>query len=133
MAEPAVTRAKDASGDTAMSGRVLLVETHPPAQPPPKQKLSYAGGIFDLSHDLRQALQIARAGLHQLIIVGPQIEFLKLEVVGAATSGPPVKLQSLLSKLSPVYETQDAKQFLPRLVEAAASATGSQQVFSLLC
>jgi signal transduction histidine kinase len=129
MAEPAVSRAKAASGDTEKFGRVLLVETHPPAN----QRLGSEGAIFDLSHDLRQALQIARAGLHQLIIAGPQIESLTLDGVGAATSGPPVKLRSLLSKLPPLYQVQDDKQLLARLVETAASATGSQQVFALLC
>ena len=133
MAEPAVSRAKAASRDIEKSGRILLVETSPPAQPPRNQRLSSAYAVFDLSPDLQQAFQIARAGLHELIIAGPPIEPSRLEGVGAALSGPPVKLQSLLSKLSPVYQAQDARQLLRRLVEAGASATGSQQVFTLLC
>src|SRR5579864_4962291 len=133
MAEPAASRAKAASDGTDMSGHVFLVETRPSAPSRSTQRLRHKSLTFDIGRDLRQACQIVRAGLHQLLIAGPRLDALRLDGVGAAIGGSSVELHSLLSKLHPLYQAQDAKHLIARLVETAASIAGPQQIFALLC
>jgi signal transduction histidine kinase len=120
-------------GDTEIFGRILLVETEPSALRPPNQTRSSGSLGFDIGHDLRQACQIMKAGLHQLVIAGPRLDALSLDGVGAVIGGSALQLDSLFSKLPALYQAQDAKQLLVRVVETAANALGQQQIFALLC
>lgn len=132
MAESALSRAS-VSGDTEMSGYIFLVETHPSAQSPSNPRPSDRNVIFEVSPDLRQACQTVTQGTQCLVIAGPRLDALRLDGLGTAIGGPSVELHSLLSKLPPIYQVQDAKNLLAGLVETVANAIGPQPIFALLC
>ena len=133
MARSAVTREKASSEDAKSISRVLLLDTTGSDLSSSPKRFASDYLNIRVAENSPQTCKLLGEASYDLVVAGPQLDKLSLNGIGARSARPQPEMQALLSALTPLYQARDPREFLVRLVAAAALVMDSQQTFALSC
>ena len=114
-------------------GRVLLLDTTGTDLSSVSQQIASENLHIQVPENSPQAFKLFCEASYDLVVAGPRLDKLSLDSIGAGAGSPQPEMQRLVPALTSLYQARDQKEFLVRLVAAAALIIDSQQVFAFSC
>jgi len=132
MARSTATR-EEAPGKAQPINRILLVETSAADLSSLCQRLASQRLHVEVEENSKNTCRLLSEASYDLVVAGPRLDQLSPAFLDASTDCQQSEMQVLFSAIGPLHEARNSRDFLARLVSAAALVMDSPQTFALFC